>query len=146
MTPSPSPPKISGRRRRKYPHLLPEEAETWTRFLMAEPDYFGLVDYDVHVGKGAEPDPTWPSNMKRMAERITRKRIDVVCQRLGETWLIDVKDRAGISAIGCMHAYEKLWMADNPGSPRPRLCVICSRCDRDVEDVAESMDVRLFVV
>lgn len=146
MTPSPTPPKVSSRSRRKYPHLLPDEAETWTRFLVAEPDYFNLVEYDVHVGRGMEPDPEWPENIKRMAASITRKRIDVVCIRLGETWLVDVKDRAGISAIGCMLAYEKLWSADHPESPRPRLCVICSRCDRDVEEVAQAMDVRLFVV
>lgn len=142
----PAAPKVSSRLRRKYPHLLPDEAETWTRFLVAYPDYFELVEYDVHVGKGAVPDPSWSAETIRMAAAITRKRIDVVGWRLGEVWLIDVKDRAGISAVGCMLAYESLWLADNPGAARPRLCVICGRCDRDVEDVARSMEVRLIVV
>lgn len=139
-------PQVSVRLNRKYPHLLPEEAEVWTRFLVGDPDYFELVQYDVHVGKGAEVDEGWSEEMKRMAAAITRKRIDVVGERLGETWLVDVKDRAGLAAIGSMLGYEALWRADNPERAKPRLCVICARTDRDTEEVARAMDVRLIVV
>lgn len=68
MTLPPSPPKISGKLRRMYPHLLPDEAEVWTRFLVREPEYFSLVQYDVHIGKGAEPDLSWPESIRQMAD------------------------------------------------------------------------------
>ena len=48
------PGKFNYEERYKYPHLIGEDTEVWTRFIKKFPDKFETVDYDVKVGQGAK--------------------------------------------------------------------------------------------
>ena len=92
---------------RPFFHMLPEDREIWRRFLELFEDNFESYIYDRLVG----PRYDWgefdlPPGVARLAERLYALRIDVLAQREGETWVIEVKPLAGLSALGQVLAYD----------------------------------------
>lgn len=92
---------------RKFFHMLPEDRAIWQRFLDHFEDQFETYIYDKLVG----PRYDWgefelPDNLKKLAERLYSLRIDVLALREGETWVIEVKPLAGLSALGQVLAYD----------------------------------------
>ena len=64
--------------RRKYPHMIAEEAEIWGRFVDNYPGRFDSVDYDFRVGEGQQIELEFPENYGRMITMLTQHRIDVL--------------------------------------------------------------------
>lgn len=93
----------------KYPHLGPEDAAIWERFIGKNPGEFKGVEYDVKVGEGRDysqyPDDEYKADMIHLS----RKRIDVVGFRHNETYVIELKPRASFSAIGQIIGLTKLY-------------------------------------
>lgn len=119
----------------KYPHMLPAEVRRWDTFL----DRFGMpegaVSYDVHLGKGAPIDPSWPEWMAIMVRALSTHRVDVVVERPDEVVIIEVKGVAGMGAVGQLLGYEALWMQER-GLGRPvRLLLVCERVEADMKSV-----------
>ena len=84
----------------KYPHLMPKDVKIWERFIDQNPDSFGLVSYDVRVGEGMKlPDDAEEPYASDMYH-LSKKRIDVVGFVGNEAWVIELKPRAGFTAIG----------------------------------------------
>ena len=92
---------------RKFYHMLPEDRAIWRRFLEYFEDQFELYIYDHLVG----PRYDWgefelPPGVEKLAERLYALRIDVLAMREGETWVVEVKPLAGLSALGQVLAYD----------------------------------------
>lgn len=88
-------------------HMLPEDLAIWRRFLEHFEDQFETYVYDKLVG----PRYDWGEfelspQMEKLAERLYALRIDVLALREGETWVIEVKPLAGLSALGQVLAYD----------------------------------------
>ena len=130
----------------KYKHMLRDEAELWDRFLeTSEIDYLDLL-YDVHVGTLPDlPEDTSPE-MERLAEAIYRKRIDVVMETVDEVWIIEVKPRAGMSALGQLLTYSELYEREFSPDKDLHLAVVCERLEQDAEDLLTLHGVDIFVV
>ncbi len=84
----------------QYPHMMREDTEVWTRFLESGDFELQEVWYDVRVGAMVKGD--WPDDSvdARIAAGLTRKRIDVVGAVGGGHWVIEVKPRANMYAVG----------------------------------------------
>jgi len=79
---------------------MPKDVKIWERFIDQNPDSFGLVSYDVRVGEGMKlPDDAEEPYASDMYH-LSKKRIDVVGLKANEAWIIEVKPRAGFTAIG----------------------------------------------
>ena len=85
--------------------------------------------YDVRVGDGAPVPEGVSENLARMWKALTRKRIDVVGERNGRVWVIEVKPRCGLSAFGQAMAYRDLYQATY--GVRPGALVVCEYSDPD---------------
>lgn len=131
---------------RNYPHFLPADTAIWTNFLLQYPDYFELVDYDIHVGKGIEPDPSWSPEIRYMAITLTQRRIDVLAIRNNIYHIVEVKKDPGVSSVGQLLGYRILYEADYPDRPTPKLVLICNSLDRDLRLILDSLGISYFIV
>ncbi|MBA7714213.1 hypothetical protein ES703_123230 [subsurface metagenome] len=88
-----------------YPHMLAEDTAVWTKYLQSPLVPIKELWYDVHVGKGIRLEPGASEMDQRIAAGITRKRIDVVCRVGGGFWVVEVKPRANMVALGQVISY-----------------------------------------
>lgn len=132
--------------RLRFPGLLPREVlvlKAWLRLHEAEFDRF---DYNVRLGEGHDPGPQFPQEIRRQAILNTQKRVDAVAYKSDQPTLIEVKDRAGFSAIGQIVGYDALWRHQFPASPAPKLLLVCNRFAADILPVLAKQGIELAVV
>jgi len=125
----------------KYPHMMREDTEVWTKFL--ESDFIKMkgVWYDVKVGSSVLRNMDHTSLESRIADGLTRKRIDVVAAVGGGLWIIEVKPRANMYAIGQVVTYARLFAKEysSPGEIVP--VIICDSFDEDLLDEYDEFGV-----
>lgn len=132
--------------RNRYPHMGPKEAEIWTRFLLTTKMRFIDIWYDVRVGPGFDPGPTYDETIRRMAIQLTQLRIDAVGETEHEIWIFEVKPRAGRSALGQLTSYAYWYMRQKKPSKPLRLAVVCEDVDPNMPDVYRSRGIEIFKV
>lgn len=121
--------------RAKYPHLLPLDCELWDRFLLANPERFPLIDYDVNVGQGRDPGPAYDPAIRKMGLDLSQRRIDAVGHTPDALYIIEITDTAGLKAIGQLIAYPTLY-AETYAPRKPLLpLLVASRLQADIEPV-----------
>lgn len=128
----------------KYPHLVGSDIEIWDQWIRLYGHNFTGMDYDVHVGQGLEPDPDSPYPNQVMWTHITQKRIDVLAYRPTSTWLIEVKDRPTVAAIGQVISYSILYQADFTPSLPIIPCLIAGIIEPDIEALCRALDIRFY--
>lgn len=130
----------------EFVHLLPQEVAIWRRFLANPPWPIISVTYDLHLGEGIPTDPGWDEGIVRMVRAITRKRVDAVVRIQGATYIVEIKPRAGMSALGQCLAYRQLFLAEHSPVGDLRLCVVCERVETDMDRVFRAHQIELYVV
>jgi hypothetical protein len=142
----PTPAQLLQSDRIKFPGLLPREIlvlRSWLRLHEAEYDRF---DFNLRLGAGFDPGPTFPDNIRKMAIANTQKRVDAVAYNGMEVTLIEVKDRAGFSAIGQLVGYFHMWRAAHPTESTPKLLLVCNRTAEDIGLVLAGQRIELALV
>lgn len=97
-----------------FVHMSQEEKAIFIRWLQAGASKFAPFAYDVRVGDGLIMPAGSSGYAVRSAYALTTKRIDAVYQHDGTTVIVEVKRRAGLSAIGQLLGYRDLY-AKTPG-------------------------------
>lgn len=113
--------------RTKFPGMLPREILIFKNWLAMHETEYDRFDYNVRIGAGVDPGPTWPDYVRQQAIANTQLRIDAVAWKGAAPTIIEVKDRAGASAIGQIVTYEAVWLKDNPAAPAPNLLLVTNR-------------------
>jgi hypothetical protein len=130
----------------KYPHMLPYEAELWDRFLSIRRPPFLQLEYDVHVGDAPPPPETLPDYLVNMFKSVNMKRIDVVAHDPDVIYVVEVKGRAGLSALGQVLAYKYLYERDfKPGKP-VEMRIVCERLEPNIDEIAKEHNVYIWRV
>jgi hypothetical protein len=96
--------------RKHYTHLLPPDAELLASYLLSRPDHYDHLDFDVKVGRGNDPGPSFPSNIRRMATLLSQRRIDCVAFTDDRIDIIEVTLQAGLTSLGQLVAYPRLYV------------------------------------
>lgn len=124
-----------------YPHMLGEDTLVWTRFL--ESGDFEITEcwYDVHVGLPVLLPVGADSIVKRIADGVTRKRIDVVAIVDGVLWIIEIKPLCMHFAIGQVLVYEDLFVREYEPELLTWPVIICDTVDADVIPECERLGV-----
>lgn len=129
--------------RLRFPGLLPREVlvlKAWLQLHEAEYDRF---DYNVRLGEGHDPGPQFPQDIRDQAILNTQKRVDTVAYKSDQPTLIEVKDRAGFSAIGQIVGYDALWRKQFPTTPAPKLLIVCNRFVADILPVLQRQGIEI---
>lgn len=141
-----TPPARPQSERLKYPGLMPLEVAVLKEWLRLHESEYDRFDYNVRTGTGTDPGPTYPQNLRDMAIAITQKRIDAIAWNGNVPTLIEVKNRATLTAVGQILSYKVLFKADYPLSPEPKLLLVASKFDPDVYSVLQSHGVDYAIV
>jgi len=128
----------------KYPHLGPEDAAIWARFIDKNPNFFKSVEYDVKVGQGRDYSSLPKNQYSEDLKNLSLKRIDVVGFRQGEILVIELKPAATLAAIGEAIGYTQLFKEANPSAGRILPAVITDQILPDMENIAEKNGVLIF--
>lgn len=129
---------------RTYPHFLPEDNRVWTRFLQERAGSLDEVWYDVHVGTAVKVLEGSPAFIKRVAEAVSRKRIDVIARVGSGFWTIEVKPICGTAALGQTVVYRDLFAREHAGASVVVPVVVCELVEIDVIDTSEDLGVLVF--
>ena len=131
--------------RLRYPHLGPEDAAIWSKFIQRKPNFYDLVEYDAKVGEGRDysehPDDQYKADMVLLS----RKRIDVIGFKAGEIHIIELKPKATLSAIGQVIGLMKLYQAENQTTAKIMPVIITDEILPDMANLCGQMGVLLFL-
>jgi len=107
-------PRVAFKRYLKYPHLRPEDVKIWNKFISQNPDFFKAVEYDVKVGEGRSYEDYPKGPIREDMVYLSKKRIDVVGFKNDEIYVIELKPKAGMSAIGQALSLAELYRDEAP--------------------------------
>lgn len=127
-----------------YPHMLAEDVRVWSAYLRDPLSLISEVWYDVHVGQAVFPGVGAGSLERRVAQGVTRKRIDVVAAVPGGYWVVEVKPRADMTAFGQVVTYTKLFVEDYRAEGKVTGVIVCDSFDEDV--LRECDEVGIVVI
>lgn len=129
----------------KYPHMKPRDVEIWERFIEKNKSFFDTVDYDFHVGEGADFLPTGEDTPDGRENRLYQRKIDVVGYRGDKVWLIEVKPEASASALGQILSYKELYIKTKDADPLPTLMVVTGKIMSEMKEVYAKHNIAVFV-
>lgn len=127
-----------------YPHMLKEDAKVWTRFLIANPNAFERVWYDVHVGSSPDMSRSSPEFLQNLADAIYRKRIDVIALKDGNYFIIEIKPVADMTALGQALTYTKYFKLEFRDRGPVLPVILCDQIGSDMEHVCDDYKVQIF--
>ena len=117
----------------RYPHMFVHDIAIWERFLEQHGEDYSGFSYDVKVGKGTELPKNSPVNYRRMANILSKYRIDSIGFKDNFIEIMEVKPEASTVAIGQVIAYINLYKRDYEPS-QPVVGAIVT--DRFIPDIA----------
>jgi hypothetical protein len=125
---------------------MPIERVLFRRFEMLQPLGPALYQIQFRLGEGMPPDPDWPDWLAQMAKALTQRRVDVLASTPTTDWILEIKPRAGPSALGQLLVYRALYIQQFPDRSTPNLGIIADRNSYDMAAAYSEFNIRLFLV
>ena len=129
-----------------YPAMLPREIAVWRAWLALHQGEYDRFDYNVRVGPGYDPGPGVAQYVRDSAKASTRQRIDAVAYRGDSVLIVEVKDRAGLSALGQLLGYSTHYRRENPVSSPPKLLLVARDLAPGVAEALQAHGVPFEIV
>ena len=124
---------------------MPRDVLIWERFITAHPAAFDAVAYDVPVGEGAAFDTTVNPDTGGNAEKLYKKKIDVVGSKGEVLYIIEVKPEAGPSALGQIKANTLLFKRDHEPRQVVQAVIITDVLKPDMQYLAQEEGINLII-
>lgn len=127
-----------------YPHMLAEDTAVWSKYLADPVLAIKEVWYDVHVGQ-AMLLPVGAADLdKRIADGVSRKRIDVVCAVGSVLWVVEIKPFASMLALGQVLSYTRMFIEEFRPTVEVTSVIVCDAVDDDLLDEFEALGVMVI--
>jgi len=130
----------------KYPHMKPGEVELWDKFLERMPWTARRIAYDVRLGEGATLPEETPDWVKRMAWAVSTKRVDAIVETPDALYIVEVKERASLSAIGQLLGYLVLYVKQFRPASMMRLALVCRHLAPDMGPILAEYGIETYIV
>ncbi|GAH71080.1 unnamed protein product [marine sediment metagenome] len=128
-----------------YPHMLQEDNSVWHKFLQTDAHRLKEVWYDVKVGLPVFL-PVGASDLeRRIAAGVSRKRIDVVCHVAGGFWVVEIKPRASMLAIGQVISYVRMFNLEYAPGGQVIPVIVCDSYDEDLLEEFDELGVLVLM-
>ena len=137
---------VSQAERLKFPGMIPDEVAVWRGWLQQHESEYDRYDYNVRVGAGDDPGPTFSQAQRQGIIASTQLRIDAVAWQGTQATLIEVKQNAQPAAIGQLLTYLALWMVANPSAAKPNLLLVASSITPDFDVGLQHANIAYAVV
>lgn len=129
-----------------YAHLLPAERLLWSRWMLTHEPEYDRYDYDTKVGRGRPVDPRHPPEIQRMAEELTKFRIDVIGWKAGVPTIFAINPRGSRTMYSELLLYRDLYVEEHTGGPAPRLRAVVQDIHPDLLRVMTAAGVQVDVL
>lgn len=126
--------------------MLASDIPIWERWIEKYGQSFIGFDYDIHVGEGIQPVEGTPENIARMAKTLTQKRIDALGHKNEELWIIEVKQRPGVSAVGQIITYLTLFRKQFKPTRKLVPVIVGDLVEPDIRTVLQEHNIIWFEV
>lgn len=137
--------KVAYKKLAKYPHLRPEDIRVWEKFISKYPDFFKEVEYDSKVGIGRDYSMYPESRIRKDMEYLSKKRVDVIGYSDDSIYVIELKPKADLKAIGEAMGYAEL-VRDKVGPTKRVVPMIITDVEiPDMERVCSKLGV-IYIV
>ena len=130
---------------RKYPHLGPEDIFIWEKFLDNFSAFYNSVDYDMHVGRGRDYPMVDEPKIYNDMKWLSMKRIDVVGYKADRIDIIEIKPKAGASAVGQVEVYADLYKEKFPKAGDIKKIIITDEMDPDTTRICGCRDIGVLI-
>jgi hypothetical protein len=98
---------------RPFPGLNVYEDQLARKFLEMWYPLFDEVRFQAHVGGGIDPGPPHDDAMRRMFRFNSQKRLDMVLTGPFGVFLVEIKHRLEMAALGQLLGYRYLWLQEH---------------------------------
>ena len=142
----PAPGRFKYKQLGSYARLRSEDVAVWNQFITETPHSEWRVDYDVKVGLGRIPKKELEDKYKKDWRDLTRKRIDVVAWGENHVYIIELKPRASLAAVGQALGYSELWQDLHDEGRRVLPVVLSFYTDPDTDVFAKAAGVAIWTV
>lgn len=132
--------------RTKYPHMSVADTAIWNRFISKYPEAYERVQYDFHVGDPPPFNPLMDDGTDTNQDMLYKSRIDVIGHIGGNVDIIELKPRAGASAIGQVRGYKALYERDEEKTGAVNLVIITDTEMPNMRYLCEQEGVKLIIV
>jgi hypothetical protein len=132
--------------RGRYPHLMPLDVAIWDRFLSEFGKDFLGFQYDILLGTGAAPLDNMSADDKLLLYALTVKRADVLMIQSDKLWLVELKPRLGMAAVGQLVSYKYLWERQYGYHPPVLPTWIGEQNENDLSFVMEQLGFTSIIV
>lgn len=129
-----------------YPHMRDFEIDLIERYIKKQPDAYEKVAYSFPVGHGAPADPIVNDETEGSVEYLYFKKIDMVCLYGQYVDIIEVKKKAGASAVGQVLGYRDLYILDEKPLTKPNCIILTDEASPDLLHIAKMQGVDIIVV
>ena len=129
----------------RYPHLRTEESKIWDRFIEKKPKFFTEVIYDARVGEGRKYPETEMPQIKEAMEYLSKKRIDVIGLIGDDVYVIEIRPKANLSAVGNALGLAELFRDVAPVYKIVMPAIITDETLPDMPELCRRMGVKLFL-
>ena len=126
--------------------MLPKDIAIWERFLEQHAEDYTGFSYDIKVGKGTELPLSTPAEYARMADILSKYRIDVVGFKPGLIEIIEVKPEASTVAIGQIVAYVDLYKRDFSPTTEVKGAIVTDRFIPDIDYLTKQNNINYYIV
>lgn len=131
--------------RSHYPHMMVEDTVVWTKFLEVWAKDVSELWYDVHVGTPMSLPGGEDGRLQKVADGVSKKRIDVVCRVKAGFWVVEVKPYANMYALGQVLSYRKLFIEEYNVALETTPVIVASGCDPDLANQVDDFGVLVIV-
>jgi hypothetical protein len=128
----------------RFPHLSPEDAEIFKKFLKLHGEKVEGIWADVRVGKGQSAPDDVSESTKRLAILNSQKRIDIVLKWKAHNilWITEVRIRSGPGSLG---SALTTWFLFKEEDPRPAIpAIITDIAAPDMKGAYKNFKVELI--
>ncbi len=132
--------------RLRYPAMNPGEIVIFRTWLRTHEDLYDSFDYNIRIGEGEDPGPTFAENIRKMWTMNTQFRIDAVAYKNGVPEIIEVEDDVSIRAVGQVMAYRLIWVREKRSATEPKMRIVGRNFNRNVLPMVRDAGIAFDIV
>ena len=118
----------------------------WVAWLESNQQQYDRFQYNVRIGDGSDPGPTFSATMRAMAIKLTQLRLDAVGWQGSLPTIFEVKRRAGPNNVGQLLTYDAVWRTQAYTPVNPRLVLVASSYNPNILPVINNTGIDLQIV
>ena len=122
------------------------DLQLWISFREDYAKEFKQFYFNCQVGDPILESPELEEEMQIVVDAVSRRRIDVVGEKEGEWWLIELRQNAGPGAIGSILTYKTLWEENPPDKSLVTPVIVTDTADRNLAHVCAKLKIIYLVV